>query len=34
MWDRNDLTQALDIKLPIFQAPMAGGATTPHLLLL
>ena len=31
MWDRNDLTQALDIKLPIFQAPMAGGATTPAL---
>ncbi len=31
MWPHNRLTQALDIQLPIFQAPMAGGATTPAL---
>jgi len=31
MWNRNGLTKALDIKFPIFQAPMAGGATTPAL---
>ncbi len=31
MWNRNGLTTVLDIKLPIFQAPMAGGATTPPL---
>lgn len=31
MWHRNGLTKALGINLPIFQAPMAGGATTPAL---
>ncbi|MEZ5648823.1 MAG: nitronate monooxygenase [Alphaproteobacteria bacterium] len=31
MWESNPLTQALDLKYPIFQAPMAGGATTPDL---
>jgi len=31
MWNRNNLTKALDIQFSIFQAPMAGGATTPSL---
>lgn len=31
MWRRNHLTQVLHIDVPIFQAPMAGGATTPAL---
>ncbi|MGZ3585380.1 MAG: nitronate monooxygenase, partial [Ktedonobacterales bacterium] len=28
---RNALTQMFDIELPIIQAPMAGGPTTPEL---
>lgn len=31
MWSKNPLTKMLDIQLPIIQAPMAGGATTPEL---
>lgn len=31
MWPMNNLTQMLGIKLPIIQAPMAGGITTPAL---
>lgn len=31
MWPNTILTEKLNIKLPIIQAPMAGGATTPEL---
>lgn len=31
MWPNTKLTKKLKIKLPIIQAPMAGGATTPEL---
>ncbi|RBP88466.1 nitronate monooxygenase [Cytobacillus firmus] len=31
-WNRNSITAMLDIKYPIFQAPMAGGMTTPQLI--
>jgi nitronate monooxygenase len=31
MWHTNKLTQLLDIELPIIQAPMGGGITTPEL---
>ncbi|WP_209121856.1 nitronate monooxygenase family protein [Alkalihalobacillus sp. BA299] len=31
MWYETALTKTLNIKLPIIQAPMAGGATTPEL---
>lgn len=31
MWRNTELTQRLGVRLPIFQAPMAGGATTPEL---
>jgi len=31
MWTRNDLTQRLRIDVPILQAPMAGGISTPAL---
>jgi nitronate monooxygenase len=32
MWPSTQLTKALNIKIPIIQAPMAGGATTPELI--
>ncbi len=32
MWTNNRLTKLLAINLPIIQAPMAGGATTPELI--
>lgn len=32
MWQTTRMTQQLNIKLPIIQAPMAGGATTPELI--
>lgn len=31
-WNQNSKTAMLDIKYPIFQAPMAGGMTTPQLI--
>jgi nitronate monooxygenase len=31
MWKTTDLTKKISIDLPIIQAPMAGGATTPQL---
>ncbi|MBN8203761.1 NAD(P)H-dependent flavin oxidoreductase [Bacillus sp. NTK034] len=31
-WNQNSITAMLDIKYPIFQAPMAGGMTTPELI--
>ncbi len=31
-WNRNLLTEKLGINYPIFQAPMAGGMTTPQLI--
>ncbi len=31
MWPETRLTRRLGVRLPIFQAPMAGGATTPEL---
>lgn len=31
MWNKNSVTQLLNIKYPIIQAPMAGGVTTPEL---
>lgn len=31
MWQTTRMTQQLNIKLPIIQAPLAGGATTPEL---
>jgi nitronate monooxygenase len=31
MWKTTDLTKKIGINLPIIQAPMAGGATTPQL---
>ncbi|URT71273.1 NAD(P)H-dependent flavin oxidoreductase [Cytobacillus firmus] len=31
-WNRNSITAKLDIKYPVFQAPMAGGMTTPQLI--
>lgn len=31
MWQTTDLTKKIKIDLPIIQAPMAGGATTPEL---
>lgn len=31
-WNRNRLTEKLDIQFPVFQAPMAGGMTTPGLI--
>lgn len=31
MWKKTRLTDALGLKLPIIQAPMAGGITTPEL---
>ena len=31
MWNKTALTQKLQLKYPIIQAPMAGGATTPEL---
>jgi len=31
MWPMTNLTQKLNIKLPLIQAPMAGGITTPAL---
>ncbi|MBT2688867.1 nitronate monooxygenase [Bacillus sp. ISL-47] len=31
-WNRNRLTEKLDIQYPVFQAPMAGGMTTPRLI--
>jgi nitronate monooxygenase len=31
MWKMTGLTKKIDISLPIIQAPMAGGATTPQL---
>lgn len=31
-WNQNSITAMLDIKYPIFQAPMAGGMTTPQLI--
>ncbi|MFC0414848.1 NAD(P)H-dependent flavin oxidoreductase [Cytobacillus solani] len=32
IWQRNELTEMLNIAYPIFQAPMAGGITTPELI--
>ncbi|KAF0823346.1 Enoyl-[acyl-carrier-protein] reductase FMN [Cytobacillus firmus] len=31
-WKQNSLTARLGIQYPIFQAPMAGGLTTPELI--
>lgn len=31
MWHQNRLTELLNVKYPIIQAPMAGGPTTPEL---
>ncbi|WP_394140931.1 NAD(P)H-dependent flavin oxidoreductase [Cytobacillus oceanisediminis] len=31
-WNRNRLTEKLGIQYPVFQAPMAGGMTTPRLI--
>jgi len=31
LWPNNQLTKILQIKYPLIQAPMAGGATTPEL---
>ncbi|QED46483.1 NAD(P)H-dependent flavin oxidoreductase [Cytobacillus dafuensis] len=31
-WNKNELTEMLGISYPIFQAPMAGGITTPALI--
>ncbi|KON85600.1 nitronate monooxygenase [Sporosarcina globispora] len=31
-WNQNSITSKLRIKYPIFQAPMAGGMTTPQLI--
>lgn len=31
MWNRNDFTRRLGIEWPVFQAPMAGGISTPAL---
>ena len=32
MWKKTRLTDQLNLVLPIIQAPMAGGATTPELI--
>ena len=32
MWSNTKITEILQIELPIIQAPMAGGATTPELI--
>ncbi len=32
MWKTTPLTRKIGIALPIIQAPMAGGATTPELI--
>ncbi|EWG09639.1 NAD(P)H-dependent flavin oxidoreductase [Cytobacillus firmus] len=32
VWNRNSITAMLGIKYPVFQAPMAGGMTTPQLI--
>src|SRR5699024_9169921 len=31
MWNKNNITEILNIKYPIIQAGMAGGITTPEL---
>lgn len=32
MWNKNNLTEMLNVSYPIIQAPMAGGPTTPELI--